>query len=408
LNLDELPQNSADESAAARQLRVGFPWLRFEEDLERDFARVQSFSRLGQIRFNLWLSMAVVVGFALLNDLVGATQVPTVIYALQFGLLVPVIGAAVATTYLPSAHRIYSKVARFAATLAGLVVVAIEIKAAQAHLPGLFLPIFLTSVFIYYLVGLFFYEALRVNAIMWCAYLAFGIVAGLPESTVMYNATLLLFTNVVGATVAYTFEMEIRTHFLEQQMLLETAARDGLTGIFNRRRFDEHLDTVWQLAQREGVTLALLLVDIDFFKRFNDRNGHQAGDECLRAVATGLRRAARRPLDFVARYGGEEFAVILYDPSRQYLQEIANRIHSNIDALDMPHGDSTVSAMVTVSVGIAYVSPTKERSAQGLVQFADEALYEAKAEGRNRSVYNEAAYDALETGSFRKRLRVAG
>ncbi len=74
----------------------------------------------------------------------------------------------------------------------------------------------------------------------------------------------------------------------------------------------------------------------------------------------------------------------------------------------MPHGDSVVSAMVTVSVGIAYVSPTKERSAQGLVQFADEALYEAKAEGRNRSVYNEAAYDALETGSFRKRLRVAG
>ncbi len=311
MNLDELPQNSADESAAERQLRVGFPWLRFEDDLERNFARVQSLSRLGQIRFNLWLSMAVVVGFALLNDLVGATQVPAVIYALQFGLLVPVIGATVATTYLPSAHRIYSKVARFAATLAGLVVVAIEIKAAQAHLPALFLPIFLTSVFVYYLVGLFFYEALRVNAIMWCAYLAFGIVAGLPESTVMYNAILLLFTNVVGATVAYTFEVEIRTHFLEQQMLLETAARDGLTGIFNRRRFDEHLDTVWQMAQREGVTLALLLVDIDFFKRFNDRNGHQAGDECLRAVATGLRRAARRPLDFVARYGGEEFAVIL-------------------------------------------------------------------------------------------------
>ena len=160
-------------------------------------------------------------------------------------------------------------------------------------------------------------------------------------------------------------------------MLAEMAARDGLTGIYNRRRFDEHMETVWQQAQRDGVTLALLLVDIDFFKRFNDKNGHQAGDECLRMVATALARAARRPLDFVARYGGEEFAVILYDPSRQYLQEIANRIHTNVASLGIEHGDSSVAPAVTVSAGIAYVAPTLERSTQGFVQLADEALYQA-------------------------------
>jgi diguanylate cyclase (GGDEF)-like protein len=157
------------------------------------------------------------------------------------------------------------------------------------------------------------------------------------------------------------------------------------------------------MAQREGATVALLLVDIDFFKRFNDRHGHQAGDECLKAVAAALARSARRPLDFTARYGGEEFALILYDPTRQYLQEIATRIHANVASLGIPHGDSEVAPAVTVSVGIAHVVPTLERSSAGFIQFADEALYEAKAKGRNRSVYNETAYDDLETGSFRHR-----
>jgi len=224
---------------------------------------------------------------------------------------------------------------------------------------------------------------------------------------VLYNALVLGFAGLIGGRVAYGLEMEIRTHFLEQRMLYEMAARDGLTSIYNRRRFDEHLETVWQQAQRDGVTLALLLVDIDFFKRYNDRHGHQAGDECLRAVAAALNRAARRPLDFVARYGGEEFAVILYDPSRPYLQEIANRIHANVAALGIPHGDSAVSAQVTVSAGIAYVAPTLERSTQGFVQLADEALYQAKNDGRNRSVFSENAYETLETGSFRASRKAA-
>ena len=244
--------------------------------------------------------------------------------------------------------------------------------------------------------------------IVWGAYLAFGIVAGLPEAQLIYNATVLLIANVIGATVAYGFETLVRTHFLEARLLSETAARDGLTGIYNRRRFNEHLETVWQHAQRDGVTLALLLVDIDFFKRFNDRHGHQAGDECLAGVAAALARAARRPLDFVARYGGEEFAVILYDPSREYLREVASRIHANVAAMGIEHGDSLVGTTLTVSIGMALVAPTLERSAAGFVQLADEALYEAKADGRNRTKFSEVEYYELETGSFRAARRVAG
>jgi diguanylate cyclase (GGDEF)-like protein len=268
----------------------------------------------------------------------------------------------------------------------------------------------LASVFTYYLVGLLFYEALRANALTWGAYVAFGLASGVADVQVVYNALVLLCANVVGASVAYGLETVLRAHFLEARMLAERASRDGLTALYNRRRFDEHLETMWRQAQREGTTLALLLVDIDFFKRFNDRNGHQAGDECLRGVAASLQRAARRPLDFVARYGGEEFAIVLYDPSREYVRELSTRIHGHVSALAIPHGDSTVGPQVTVSIGTAFVAPTLERSTHGFVQLADEALYEAKGDGRNRTVFREAEYADLETGSFRARAeaRVSG
>jgi diguanylate cyclase (GGDEF)-like protein len=408
LNPDETQQLISDHSAAARQRRAGFPLLRFEHELEREFRREQARSRVRQIRVNLCLAIGLVIAFGFLNQLVLGPGPHRALYLVQFGLLLPVVGGAVLMTYLPNARRAFPRLTPLLALIAGLALIAVELRAAQAGVQIVFSSVLLTSLYVYFLVGLLFYEALRVNLILWCAYLAFGIVGGLPEANITYNALVLLLSNVVGARVAYVLETEIRTHFLEARMLAETAARDGLTGIYNRRRFDAHLEMVWQQAQREGVALALLLVDIDCFKRFNDRHGHQAGDECLKAVAAALHRAARRPLDFIARYGGEEFAVILYDASREYLHEVANRIHGNVALLAIAHDDSSAGPLVTVSVGIALVAPTVERSTQGFVQLADEALYEAKADGRNRSIFNEAAYQSLETGSFRATRRAAG
>ena len=115
------------------------------------------------------------------------------------------------------------------------------------------------------------------------------------------------------ASVAYISEKTSRLRFLEAALLRELVARDGLTGIQNRRMFDHHIQRAWSQAVRDAQRVAVLLVDIDCFKDYNDRYGHQAGDECLRAVAVSLSQCARRPMDFVARYGGEEFAVILYE-----------------------------------------------------------------------------------------------
>ncbi len=404
MNPDETQQLIVDETPAARQLRAGFQWLRFERELEREFRREQASQRLPQIRLNLYLAAALVVAFGGLNTLVLGANAPASIWAVQFGVLLPVAIAAIVVTHLPNGRRIYPRLAPLLVPVAGLAVISIELQAAKIDVHSLFATVVLASIFTYYLVGLLFYEAVRANALTWAAYVAFGLSSGVSDMHVVYNALVLLFANVVGASVAYGLEMVLRAHFLEARLLSEAASRDGLTALYNRRRFDEHLDRVWQQAQREGTTLALLLVDIDFFKRYNDRHGHQAGDECLRGVAAALQRAARRPLDFVARYGGEEFAVVLYDPSREYVRDLSSRIHAGMAALGIPHGES-VAPVVTVSIGAAYVAPTLERSSHGFVQLADEALYEAKGNGRNQTAFRDVEYAELQTGSFRAARR---
>ena len=227
--------------------------------------------------------------------------------------------------------------------------------------------------------------------------------AGLPASQRLVDVGVLLFTNAIGAIVCYSLERANRTNFLESQLLIETARRDGLTGIANRRTFDEHLDRVWAQAAREGRPLTLLMIDIDHFKSYNDRFGHQAGDQCLRRVAWSLSGHARRPLDIAARYGGEEFAMVLYDASRQHAEDMARQIQAGIESLAIAHAASPVSGKrLTVSIGIACVQPMSDRSHYGFIQLADEALYAAKERGRNCIVIMDKEYGELTTGSFRK------
>jgi diguanylate cyclase (GGDEF)-like protein len=211
----------------------------------------------------------------------------------------------------------------------------------------------------------------------------------------------LLAGNIVGARVAYNLAKARRTSWLEALMLAEMAERDGLTGTYNRRRLNGHLRRAWQQGIREHSPMALLMVDIDFFKAYNDRYGHQAGDEALKSVAGVLARAARRPLDFVARYGGEEFLVVLYDTSRDYAGELARKIIAGVRELNIPHAASGGAPKLTVSIGVAYVQPVGGRSPDGFVQLADEALYAAKHAGRDRVHVMESEYEHLHTGSFR-------
>lgn len=168
------------------------------------------------------------------------------------------------------------------------------------------------------------------------------------------------------------------------QELRRLALLDGLTGVANRRRFDEYLEDEWHRMVRERLPLSLILCDIDFFKRYNDTYGHQAGDDCLRRVADALRFCAKRSVDLVARYGGEEFAVILPNTNAAGASLVAEAILEVVSSLEIVHSQSEVNKHVTLSLGIGSIYPKPTKMPQMLIAAADKALYQAKAAGRNR------------------------
>lgn len=163
------------------------------------------------------------------------------------------------------------------------------------------------------------------------------------------------------------------------------AATDGLTGVANRRIFDRTLDQEWKRHARGQAPLAIAMLDIDCFKQFNDEYGHLAGDDCLRAVAAAIQSNVRRPGDFVARYGGEEFAVILTNTDACGADALLSEVLGSVRKLAIPHSSSKVKGgVVTLSVGYAAMIPCQHESPFELLHRADQALYQAKAQGRNQ------------------------
>ena len=167
----------------------------------------------------------------------------------------------------------------------------------------------------------------------------------------------------------------------EQLLLLSTT--DGLTGLFNRRRFDEVLNEEWKRGIRSQQPLSFIILDIDHFKAYNDTYGHQAGDDCLREVARTLASVPLREMDKIARIGGEEFAIILPETDNEGAMLAAQRIRASIDELEIPHSSSLSHQHLTISVGVSTVVPDLAFSSRKLLEAADDALYEAKRRGRN-------------------------
>jgi len=179
----------------------------------------------------------------------------------------------------------------------------------------------------------------------------------------------------------------IRTHLTlkaQSDLLRQWVYLDGLTGVHNRRHFDERLAVEWARSLRHGTDLSVLLLDVDFFKSYNDRYGHQAGDECLRLIAACLGRSSRRPGDLLARYGGEEFALLLPDTPLQGALAVGRQLVADVAALALAHAGSEIAGVVTVSVGACTTPSDGAGTAAALLRVADMQLYQAKSRGRNQ------------------------
>jgi len=176
------------------------------------------------------------------------------------------------------------------------------------------------------------------------------------------------------------------------EKLKSISMTDGLTGISNRRSFDDNFKRAWGTAMRENRALSLILIDIDSFKHYNDTYGHMAGDDCLKSVAQSINTFVRRHGDIAARYGGEEFIIIMNETGLAGAAEVAEKMRKAIEKLKIPHRTSKTGKYVTISLGVSSVVPTKGSSPESLLKTSDRMLYKAKEAGRNRTeVFQEAS-----------------
>lgn len=256
-------------------------------------------------------------------------------------------------------------------------------------------------------IGPFFFLGLRRRAALFCGvvtlvcFVGSAIFHDLASPLVLRTSGFLLLTLMACGCAARHWERRSRTAFLETRLIAEIAEHDTLTGAKNRRVFDEHLAQQWPKAIEESKPLAVLLIDVDHFKAYNDRYGHQAGDEALRRVAQTLSPFVSGPQDVLARYGGEEFAAVLHSVDGPRALDIAEQMRAAICDLDIEHRGSRTSSAVTISVGVALVEPSTARTPRGALQLADQALYQAKVNGRNRvELKNAVDHQMLVTGVF--------
>mgnify|MGYP003575422145 CR=1 FL=1 len=322
------------------------------------------------------------------------------IYLLRLGVACPALVVILAATVIPELHRHYQWIASTAVIVTGMAVMFISGLAAAAGMPQFQMGDVLVIVYATLFLGLLFRAVMVVAAALLLGFVGVGWYLGVSNEHLIFASSVIFATTLMSALSALRMERLLRANFIENRLLNDIAERDGLSGLYNRRMFDNLTNRLWLQAQRNQEPLQIILVDIDHFKAYNDLYGHQAGDNCIRRVAAIIARAAKRPFDFCARYGGEEFALVLYAPSGTDATALPEQIRRETMAMNIPHTHSDAGGILTVSIGSATAEPDTKRSLAGLIQTADEALYRAKQLGRNRVLHVDSA-ESNPTGAFK-------
>lgn len=387
------------DSPYAAELQRGAVGRRFDPHLEQEYVQAHLSENRTLIRvtcvLGACLSFFCVVRLGLEGYLSHDQLLQIVVVFLSSVVL-----ASIACT--PLFGRFYLPLARIVVPVRNALAAAfITLIAVHGRFEMLMaLPLMVVGPFFF--LGLSLRVALLSVAATIMSFVVSAAVMGLALPAAAFASAFLLAVAVACAIAARHIDERSRRSFLEGRVIAELAEHDALTGIKNRRVFDEHLSRLWRRAIEDGRTVAVLLIDVDHFKAYNDRYGHQAGDRALRRVAETLQAFAGRPLDVLARYGGEEFAVVLNDVDGRQAGHVADQMRRAVSELAIERRGG-VAGRVTISVGVAALKPTAERGPRGALQLADQALYEAKVRGRNRvELMEEEDYSLLITGVFAK------
>lgn len=394
-------QHRAGGSLYEEQLRVGFGSLQFNDFLEAEFREIYARENYQKSRLVLGICAIVVTAITLvhiISDFSGASPDGH----LGLAVMAPILLAALLSSYLNN-RLLYQSLLMLSGLLVGIAGSIIDVQASLAG-QGYYFAGQVSWIFIMWsMLGLLFAPAAALCLLVSLIYMACAIIAGLQPEQLFFEAFMLLNINTLGGYSCYKIEHAARRTFLESRMLNQLAERDGLTGLYNRRAFDAYMERIWRQSRRENMPLTVMLIDIDHFKTYNDMYGHQAGDDALKQVASVISAGVQRPLDIAARYGGEEFVLVLYGPATDYVTDLPDLLREDVLHLGIVHEGASDTRRLTISVGVAVVAAEATRSQAGAIQMADEALYQAKEEGRNRVVIKTSASTVIETGRFRAR-----
>ena len=380
-----------DESIYRAQISEGFASLQFDVSLELAFRQLRARENLKQLRITLGL-LWIFELLLFITEYYSSNGFSSYLVPLRTFVSESLLLLMLVTSYRNIGQRWLEPMGMLLGLNFGLVALLTNAYlGAQQGLMAPVTPYVTATFFIYFCFGLRFWQAVIISGLLFVGFGTATLVSveGVTTSS-LYAVLFLLFPNLVGALGAYNLEYNQRQRFLMEWELKYQANHDQLTGLWNRRALQEHAVRAWAHCNREQQPLSLALIDIDYFKLYNDTYGHIKGDQCLAEFARLLRSAAQRPLDMVSRYGGEEFAVLLPNCGAEQAERLMQQVREELEEHHIPHRTSKIADRLTVSIGIITVVPKQATlEFNRLLNSADKALYDAKARGRNVIVARE-------------------